>query len=150
MGKKLNGSKLRVGIVVSRFHEDITSRLLEGAVAACAQSGVKGKNVTVVYVPGSFEIPLGLERLAKTGKFNALVALGCIIKGETDHNVYISYAVSDGIMEVMLDYRIPVGFGVLTPNSLKQAHTRSRGADNKGKEAASAALEMALQKVSRK
>jgi 6,7-dimethyl-8-ribityllumazine synthase len=136
---------MKVGIVVSRFHSDITSRLLGGAVEACAKSGVKRKNTAVVSVPGSFEIPLALERLARTRKFDALVALGCIIKGETAHNAYISYAVSDGIMEVMLDHLIPVGFGVLTPNTIGQARERSKGRNNKGKEATHAALEMALQ-----
>lgn len=140
--QKINGSKLKIGIVVSQFNEDITGNMLEGALEVLKENKVKEKNVKIVRVPGSFELPLACQRLAETKKFNALVALGCVVKGETDHYYYICDAVTDGIMEVILDFNLPIGFGVLTCKNMKQAQARSRGRHNKGREAASAALAM--------
>lgn len=141
--KKIDGTKLKIGVVVSRFNEDITGKMLEGALETLKENKVKKKNIKIVWVPGSFEIPLACQRLAQTKKFDALVAIGCVIKGKTDHYYYICNEASRGIMNVMLGYSIPIGLGVLTVNNLKQAQARSRGKHNKGREAAEAALAMA-------
>ncbi|MDI6778023.1 MAG: 6,7-dimethyl-8-ribityllumazine synthase [Patescibacteria group bacterium] len=140
--KKIDGSKLKIGIVVSQFNDNITKSMLEGALETLKENKVKKENIKIVWVPGSFEIPLACQRLAETKKFDALVAIGCVIKGETDHYYYIANTASDGIMEVVLDYNLPIGFGVITVNNLKQAKARSRGRHNKGREAAEAALIM--------
>lgn len=140
--KKIDGSHLKVGVVVSRFNSNITDPMLEGALETLKENKVKEGNIEIVRVPGSFEIPIACQKLAKTKKYNALVAIGCVIKGETDHYYYICTEVSRGIMNVMLENNIPVGFGVLTCQNLKQAEVRSRGKENKGREAAEAALAM--------
>ncbi len=139
-----DASKLRVGIIVSQFNADITENLLQGALETLSKWKVKDARIHVMHVPGSFEIPLGALKLQKKRNCDALVALGCVIKGETKHDEYISSAVSHGLIRLMLDQRVPIGFGIITPNNLAQAKVRSRGAANKGKEAARAALEMAL------
>ncbi|MBI5456818.1 6,7-dimethyl-8-ribityllumazine synthase [Candidatus Kaiserbacteria bacterium] len=139
-----DASKLRVGIVISRFNADITDNLLCGARETLEQWGVKKANVHVFHVPGSFELPLGALKLIRKKKLDCIVALGCVIKGETKHDEYIASAVSHGFIRLMLDHAIPIGFGVITPNSLAQAKVRSRGKTNKGSEATIAALEMAL------
>lgn len=138
----INGSKLKIGIVVSKFNSDITGGLLDGALKVLEKNKVKKENIKIVRVPGSFEIPLSCLRLAKSKKYDTLIALGCIIKGETDHYYYISNETSRGIMEVMLKYDIPIGFGVISVNNLKEARARSGVKNNKGAEAAEAALEM--------
>ena len=137
-----NGSKLKIGVVVSKFNSDITEKMLAGALKVLEKNKVKKENIKVVRVPGSFEIPLVCLRLAKAKKYDALIALGCVIKGETDHYYYISGETSRGIMDVMLKYDIPIGFGVITVNNLKQARARSGAKNNKGAEAAEAVLEM--------
>ncbi|MDD5489090.1 MAG: 6,7-dimethyl-8-ribityllumazine synthase [Candidatus Moranbacteria bacterium] len=141
--KKIDGSKLKIGIVVSQFNDNITGPMLEGALETLKENQVKEENIEIVWVPGSFEIPLACQKLAETKKYDALVAIGCVIKGETDHYYYICNEVSRGVMDVMLEYNLPIGFGVLTCNNLKQAQVRSRGRENKGREAAVAALAMA-------
>ena len=141
-----DGSRLRVGIVVSKFHNDITRRMLDGALDTLRQCKVKEEHIKVLRVPGSFEIPLGCLMLIKRKKFDALVALGCIVKGETDHNVYIASAVSKGIMDFSLLHSVPIGFGVITANTLAQAAVRSKGKTNRGSEAALAAVAMAVLK----
>jgi 6,7-dimethyl-8-ribityllumazine synthase len=140
--KKIDGSKLKIGVIVSRFNEDITKPMLEGALEILKENKVKKNNIDVVRVPGSFEIPLACQRLTQTKRYDALVAIGCVIKGETDHYYYICNEVSRGIMNVMLKYNLPIGFGVLTCLNKKQAQVRSRGRENKGREAAEAALAM--------
>ena len=110
-----------VGIIVSDFNSDITEKLLEGALDFLLEQGFKNENIKVVHVPGSFEIPLMCQKLARTKKFDGLIALGAVIKGETDHYYYVSNEVSRGIMTVMLGESIPVAFGVITVNNLKQA-----------------------------
>ncbi len=140
--KKVNGSKLKIGIVISQFNSDITEPMLDGALKTLEENKVKKENIKTVWVPGSFEIPLACQKLAGTKKFDALVAIGCVIKGETDHYYYICNEVSRGIMDVMLKFDMPIGFGVLTCNNLRQAEVRSRGEENKGREAAEAALAM--------
>lgn len=142
--KTADASKLRVGVVVSRFNEDIVESMLEATLETLATWRVKEKNIHIIRVPGSFEIPFGCRSLIRKKKVDAVIALGCVIKGETDHDKYIAYAASSGIMQVSLHSGVPVSFGVITPNNLAQARARSRGETNKGIEAAVAALEMAL------
>lgn len=142
-----NASHLKVGIVVSKFNEDITGGMLEGALKTLASWQVQQKNITTVYVPGSFEIPLAARTLILKKKVHCVVALGCIIKGETKHDEYIAHAVSHALQRVMLDTSVIIGFGVITPNTLAQAKVRSRGEANKGSEAAQATLEMATLKI---
>ena len=143
--KPQDASKLRVGVVVSRFNEDITLPMLEGALEALREWKVKKNNIRIMHVPGSFEIPFGALKLIKK-KVHAVVTIGCIIKGETDHDKYIASAVSSGIMQLSLEYKIPISFGVITTNTLEEAQVRSSGTTNKGSEAAAAALEAALTK----
>ncbi len=139
-----DGSHLRIGIVVSRYHEDITGKLLDGALETLQACGVKKNNIYVLPVPGSFEIPFGCLSLLKKKRYDALVTLGCVIKGQTDHNHYISSAVLESIMNLSLDYNVPIGLGVVTVNNMAQAKARSTDEDNKGKDAALAAISMAL------
>jgi 6,7-dimethyl-8-ribityllumazine synthase len=141
-----NGARLRVGVVVSEFNKDITEPMLRGALEALRACKVKSTKVRILRVPGSFEIPLGCLKLLKGGKCNAIVALGCVIKGETTHDVYIANAASKGIMDLSLQYGIPIAFGVITTNNLAQAKVRSTGNANKGIEAAITAVTMALLK----
>ena len=145
---ELQGSRQATGcrfaLVVSSFNKGISDGLLRGARAALADAGVHSADVTVVYVPGAFEIPLAARRLARSGRYDAVVCLGCVIKGETMHFEYIASAVSLGIMAVSADTGIPVTFGVLTTLTEQQATARSADdSDNKGREAALAAVEMA-------
>lgn len=140
-----DASKLRVGVVASRFNEDITESMLEGALETLKEWKVKDKNISLVRVAGSFEIPYGCTTLLrKKQKPHAIVALGCVIKGETKHDEYISMSVAHALQQLILKSGIPIGFGIITPNTLDQAKARSRGKANKGREAAEAALEAAL------
>jgi 6,7-dimethyl-8-ribityllumazine synthase len=133
----------RIGIVVADWHNDITSLLLSGALDVLKKGGIKASDITVMQAPGSFELPLSAQWLIKDNKVNAVICLGCIIKGETPHFDFISQAVAQGIMNLNLTYNIPVIFGVLTTNTIQQAKERSGGKHgNKGAEAAAAALEM--------
>jgi 6,7-dimethyl-8-ribityllumazine synthase len=134
----------RFAIVVSRFNEEITEGLLTGARGALESSQVGADDITVVRVPGAFEIPVAARRLAETGRFDAIICLGCVIKGETMHFEYIASAVSQGIMDAGTATGIPVTFGVLTTLTDEQAAVRAAaGSENKGREAALAAVEMA-------
>jgi len=134
---------LRFAIVVSRFNEQITGGLLDGARAALADAGVTGDAITVVHVPGAFEIPLAASELAASGRFNGVICLGCLIKGETMHFEYIAAAATQGIMDAGLATGIPITFGVLTTLTEAQAEERAApGPGNKGREAAQAALDM--------
>lgn len=142
--KPRDASNLKIGIVVSRFNTDITERMLKGALEVLRAWKVKERNVEVVWVPGSFEIPFGCLKLIKRKKPDAIVTVGCIVKGETDHDRYLAYAVSYGIMHLSLEHNVPISFGVITTNNLAQARARSSGKTNKGSEAAIAALDMAL------
>jgi 6,7-dimethyl-8-ribityllumazine synthase len=135
---------VKIAIVVSRFNGEITSGLLAGARAALGEAGVREGDVTVFHVPGAFEIPLAAQRAAESGAYDAVVCLGCLVKGETMHFEYIADAASHGIMRVGLDTGVPVAFGVLTTSTEAQAGERAApGPDNKGREAALAAIEMA-------
>jgi 6,7-dimethyl-8-ribityllumazine synthase len=135
---------MRIGIVVSRYNENVTRGLLEGARAALAKHGLKIYPNDEVWVPGAFELPAAVQAMARSKRHDAVIALGCILKGETSHNRYIAQAVAQGLMRVMLDSGVPVAFGVLTPNTLAQARARAgKGTSNKGTECAEAVLEMA-------
>jgi 6,7-dimethyl-8-ribityllumazine synthase len=134
----------RFAIVVSRFNEEITEGLLQGARERLAEASVPDDDVTIIHVPGAFEIPIVAQRLGESGEYDAVVCLGCLIKGETMHFEYIAEAASHGIMQAAAATGIPMAFGVLTTLTEEQAVERSRsGPDNKGREAAAAALEMA-------
>jgi len=138
----LQGQGVKVAIVVSRFNSFITDRLLEGALDALRRHGVEEKGITVIRVPGSFEIPLGVRRAAGQ-KVDAVIALGALIRGGTPHFDYLSAEVTKGVAHVMLETGIPVAFGVLTTDTVEQAIERAgTKAGNKGAEAAQSALEM--------
>ena len=135
---------LRVALVVSTYHDGITSRLATGALEALAAAGVTSADVERLDVPGAYEIPFGARTAAASGRIDAVVCLGCLIKGETPHFDYIASAVSHGIMEASLAQGIPMAFGVLTTNSLEEAEARvPEGPGNKGFEAAVAVVTMA-------
>ncbi len=130
-----------MAILVSRYNELITSKLLDGALAGCADAGVPRENVDVVWLPGAFELPSAASAAAATERYTCLVALGAIIRGETPHFEYVAGAAATGLTDVATRYAIPVGFGVLTVDTLQQAMERAGGsAGNKGHEAAAAAL----------
>jgi 6,7-dimethyl-8-ribityllumazine synthase len=140
-----DASKLRVGIAVSRYNADITESLLASARATLKEWHVPERSIDVIHVPGSFELPFGCRiLLSRKRKPDCIIALGCIIKGETEHDRYIASAVANGLSALSLERGVPISFGVLTTNNLKQARVRSRGKTNKGMEAAEAALAMAL------
>lgn len=135
---------LRFAVVVSRFNDFVTERLLTGARAALAAAGADDSRVTIIRVPGAFEIPMAAQHAAQTGRFAGVICLGCLIRGATPHFEYIASAVSHGLQRVAADTRTPVTFGVLTTNSIEEALERAvDGPANKGYEAAMAAIEMA-------
>jgi 6,7-dimethyl-8-ribityllumazine synthase len=141
--KKPKYDTLRVGIVCSRFNEFVVNALLDGAQRGLKARGVREKNVETHWVPGAFEIPLMARLMAVSQKFDALVALGAVIRGETSHFEYVAGPCAEGIMQVQLETLIPIGFGVLTVEDVEQAAARSRPDDtNKGFEAAQVALDM--------
>lgn len=141
---KTEAQGLRMGIVVSRFNHFITDKLLDGAMEGFRSHGGEEDKLTVVHVPGAFEIPLVAERLAASGQFDALVCLGAVIRGDTPHFDYVCDAVTRGIGDAMRAYKIPIGFGVLTTDDVQQAMERSGVKDaNKGYEALLTAVEMA-------
>lgn len=131
-------------IVISRFNDFIGSKLLSGAIDELKRHGVNPDNIDIVKVPGAFEIPLAALKFAKTGRYNAIITLGAIIKGATAHFDYVSAELSKGIAQVGLQCELPVIFGVLTTENIEQAIERAgTKAGNKGSEAAKAAIEMA-------
>jgi 6,7-dimethyl-8-ribityllumazine synthase len=135
---------LRFAVVVARFNHLICARLLEGCTGELVRRGAAQDDVHVAWVPGAFELPLAARSLASTGRYDAVVTLGVVIRGGTPHFDYVCRGVTDGVREVMRDTSIPVGFGVLTCDDVAQALARAGGAEgNKGAEAARAALEMA-------
>jgi 6,7-dimethyl-8-ribityllumazine synthase len=140
----VSGRGRRVGIAVARFNEVVTERLLEGALGALRAAGVADDAVVVTWVPGAFELPLACRWLAASGRFDALVMLGAVVRGGTDHYEHVCRGVTDGAMRALLDAGVPIGFGVLTCAEMEQALARAGGdAGNKGADAAMAALEMA-------
>jgi 6,7-dimethyl-8-ribityllumazine synthase len=133
----------RIAIVVARWNNSITGKLLEGAVATLAEHGIADEAIDVAWVPGSFEIPLVAQRMAQSGRYRAVICLGAVIRGETSHDAHINRAVSLAITEIALASDIPVLFGVLTCETMEQAIHRAGGnVGNKGSECAAAALEM--------
>jgi 6,7-dimethyl-8-ribityllumazine synthase len=140
---KLDAAGLKFGIIVSRFNDFVTDKLLEGALDGLKRHGGEEKNIDVVRVPGSFEIPFLASKMAASGKYDAIVCLGAVIKGETAHFEYISGEVTRGIGHAMMEHQIPIAFGVLTTYTVEQAMERAgKELDNKGFEAALTAIEM--------
>jgi len=134
----------KIGVVVSRFNEMITEGLLAGALNTLKEAGIADEAITLVRVPGSFEIPLAAQRLAQTGKLEAIVCLGAVIRGETPHFDYICLQASNGVREVALKYDLPVTFGIITADTVEQALARADvEGRNKGSDAAISAVEMA-------
>jgi 6,7-dimethyl-8-ribityllumazine synthase len=134
----------RVAILVSRYNELITTKLLEGALTGCREAGVEGDAIDVVWLPGAFELPAAAAVAAESRVYHCLVALGTVIRGDTPHFEYVAGAAARGLQDVSVRYGLPVGFGVLTVETLQQAQERAGGsAGNKGYEAAVAALQAA-------
>jgi 6,7-dimethyl-8-ribityllumazine synthase len=132
-----------LAIVVSRFNEEITSLLLEGALQRLGEHGVEESCITVVHVPGAVEIPVTAQKLANSSNYEAIICLGAVIRGETNHYDYVCNQVSDGCQRVALDNRLPVIFGVLTTDTVEQAMARAGGSHgHKGRESVDAALAM--------
>lgn len=139
----LNGAGRKLGIVVARFNSFISEKLLEGAVDALVRSGVDSGDIEVARVPGAFEIPLVTQRMARSGRYDAVICLGAVIRGATPHFDFVAGEVAKGTAQVMLDTGVPVLFGVLTTETIEQAIERAGSkAGNKGSEVAVAALEM--------
>jgi 6,7-dimethyl-8-ribityllumazine synthase len=141
---RLSGQGLSIAIVVSRFNELVTRALLSGAQDGLASHGVEPEDVDVAWVPGSFEIPLTARKLAESGRYQAVVCVGAVIRGETPHFDQVANQASSGIARVALDTGVPVIFGIITADTLEQAQERAGGKmGNKGYDAAVAAIEMA-------
>lgn len=141
-----DASKLKIGIAVADFNPDITGSMLDGALAALSAWGVRDKNITVHHVYGSFDLTYASDRLLRTKKPHAVIAIGCIVKGETDHDKHIATAVFNGLTDLTIKYGKPISLGILTTNNLEQARVRSRGKMNHGEKAAVAAMRAALLK----
>jgi 6,7-dimethyl-8-ribityllumazine synthase len=140
---KISAEGFRFGMIVSRFNDFISSKLVEGAMDALLRHGAKEDQVSLAKVPGAFEIPLAAKKLAQSGKYDAVICLGAVIRGSTPHFEYVAAEVSKGIANVALETNIPVTFGVLTTDNLEQAIERAgTKAGNKGWDAAMAAMEM--------
>jgi len=140
----LEGGGLRFAVVVSRFNRSVTAPLLAGALEALAAHGVAADDVVVAHVPGAFEIPFAADAFARTRRYDAIVCLGAVVRGETPHFDYICAEVTRGVGRVVADHRLPVAFGVLTTDTIEQALARAgEGHGNKGYEAAVTAIEMA-------
>ena len=138
-----NAGGLRIALIVSRFNEFITGRLLSGARDALVAHGANADNLTEAWVPGAWELPLAAKAMAESGRFDAIVCLGCVIRGGTTHHVHVGGEAARGIADVSLSTGIPIGFGVLTTDSLEQAVAWAGENDgNKGADAALAAVEM--------
>jgi 6,7-dimethyl-8-ribityllumazine synthase len=140
VAKYFNGAKLKVGVVVARYSGAITDELLYSALAMLKKNKLNEKNIKVLSVAGAMEIPYALHKLAKSNKYDFLVAIGCIVRGDTPHFDYVAKMAQEGVLKVMIGDDIPVGFGILTVNNMKQAKARI----HVGGEAALAALELGL------
>ncbi|KOR27088.1 6,7-dimethyl-8-ribityllumazine synthase [Clostridium sp. L74] len=140
---KLTAEGLKVGIIVSRFNEFITSKLLSGSIDCLKRHGAKEDNIEICWVPGAFEIPVVAKKMASKGKYDTVICLGAVIRGATPHFDYVSSEVSKGVANVALDKEVPIIFGVLTTDTIEQAIERSgTKAGNKGYDAAMSAIEM--------
>jgi 6,7-dimethyl-8-ribityllumazine synthase len=147
MGKIIEGKivakGMRFGIVASRFNDFISAKLIEGALDALTRAGADDKDIMIAKVPGAFEIPLAAKRMARTGKVDAVICLGAVIRGATPHFEYISAEVSKGVATVALETEVPVVFGVITTDTIEQAIERAgTKSGNKGFDAALSAVEM--------
>ena len=141
---KLDAKGMRIGILVSRFNSFVSERLVEGAIDAVLRHGASQENIVLVRVPGAFEIPPAAKQMAESGKYDAVICLGAVIRGATPHFDYVSAEVSKGIAMVSMEAKVPVSFGVLTTDNLEQAIERAGSkSGNKGFDAAMAAIEMA-------
>ena len=141
---EMNGQGLRVAVVVARFNEFVTKRLLEGAVETLARHGVRDDDITLAWVPGSFELPVVAKSLGQSGQFDAVICLGAVIRGETDHYEMVANQAAAGISAAGRETGIPTVFGVLTTENMEQAINRAGGkSGNLGSNAASAAIETA-------
>ena len=142
VGEMIASSNDRFGIVVSRFNDAVTQRLLSGATDTLIRHGVATDQISVFWTPGAFELPIVVEKLSQSSGFSAIIALGAVIQGDTGHHEYINHAVAQGLMSASQRSNLPVLFGVLTCHTMEQALDRSGGkSGNKGSEAALAALE---------
>lgn len=142
-GKVVADENMKVAIVASRFNEIIVNKLLGGAVDGLVRHGVEEKNITAAWVPGAFEIPLTAQKLAASGKYDAVICVGAVIRGQTSHYDYVCNEVSKGIAQVSLNSNIPVLFGVVTTENIEQAIARAGSkAGNKGYDCALSAIEM--------
>ena len=141
---KLIAEGLKFGIVVSRFNEFITGKLLDGALDALRRHGAADEDITVAWVPGSFELPMAAKKMAESGKYDAVIALGAVIRGATQHCQYVASEAAKGIAQAALQTGVPVIFGVITPDTLEQAIERAGARlPNRGFDAAVSAIEMA-------
>jgi len=137
-------ASMRIGLVASRFNQFIVEQLVEGARDALSRHGISESGLTLIWVPGAFELPLLADRMARSGQFDAIIALGAVIRGGTPHFEYVAGECARGLSRVALDHGIPVSFGVLTTDDIEQALERAgTGAGNKGFDAAMTAIEMA-------
>ena len=140
---KFNGENIKIAIVAGRFNEFITSKLVGGALDVLKRNDVSEENIDIAWVPGAFEIPLITKKLANTGKYDAIIALGAVIKGSTPHFDYVCAEVSKGVAQISLQTDLPIIFGVLTTNNIEEAIERAgTKAGNKGADAAFSAIEM--------
>ena len=135
-----NGKKLKTAIIVTRWNPKITEGLLKNALSSLRNCNLSDKNIKIIYVAGSIEIPYAVHKLAQSKKYDFLIALGCVIRGDTPHFDYVCKMVQEGVLKVMIEDDIPIGFGVLTVNNIKQVKQRI----HVGGEAAMAGLELAL------
>lgn len=142
-GKLVAQDGMKIGVVVSRFNEFITSKLLGGCQDGLVRHGVNDEDISVAWVPGAFEIPLVAQKMAKSGKYDAVICLGAVIRGKTSHYDYVCNEVSKGIAQVSLNSEIPVLFGIVTTENIEQAIERAgTKAGNKGYDCALSAIEM--------
>lgn len=139
----LHGDGLKFAVIASRFHEAIVAELLQGALECLERHGVSPSEIDIYRVPGAFEIPFLASELARRGVYDALVTIGVLIRGETPHFDFIASQVTEGVSRVSIETRLPVSFGVITCNTVEQARQRTARGNNKGWEAALAAIEMA-------
>lgn len=140
--KVIDGKDLKIGIAVAEFNWDITSKMLKGALDVLEKNRVKKDGVEIIKVPGSLEVPLACQKLVQKEKFDALIALGCVIQGDTDHHIHVGRESYRGTMDVMLKFSIPIGFGIITAHNFDQAKARSIRENNVGAEAAEAVLKV--------
>ncbi|HSM17555.1 MAG TPA: 6,7-dimethyl-8-ribityllumazine synthase [Gemmatimonadales bacterium] len=143
----------RIAILVARYNQVVTAKLLDGALACCGEAGIAADQVDVIWVPGAFELGAVAAAAAATGQYACLIALGCVIRGETPHFGFVAGEAARGLSSVAVSHRLPIGFGVLTVDTMEQALARAGGdAGNKGREAADAALRTAdvLERLTRR